>query len=156
MGDVGEPGKYMGDVQAKLIADALAKGKFTGKDWDALPGKEIVCNPAPTKLLAAEPNRSYLIVPQPEDKWRPYDTNPWSTWKIGRLTCATAADPIIYANGTGFGMLLKYSEKVTVMGDISSGTAVSKGFVRVKNLRSCTDRVITTSNRSSHTTDPKT
>jgi hypothetical protein len=83
LGDVGEPGKYLTDVQAKVIADALAKGKFTGKDWDALPGKIVEVKPEGpgVKVGALKKGTICLIVPNPDDKWRSHETSPWTNYK---------------------------------------------------------------------------
>lgn len=79
LGEAAQPGKYLTDVQAKVIADALAKGKFTGKDWEALPGKPIEVSSdyykathegGEVKGMALVKDAVYLVCPNTEDKWR--------------------------------------------------------------------------------------
>lgn len=76
LGQAGEPGKYITDVQAKAISDALTKGKFTAKDWEALPGKSVSISSdyykalqGGTGAIAIHKDATYLIVPNVDDKW---------------------------------------------------------------------------------------
>jgi len=84
LGEMGEPGKYMGDVQAKLIADALMKGKFTGKDWDALPGTGYVIGSTEAPIvLTWTGEKRFILVPNPDDKWKQEKTIASVDWKGG-------------------------------------------------------------------------
>lgn len=84
LGDSTEPGKYLTEVQAKFIADALVKGKFTGKDWDALPGKVITLNPAvEASPTLCSKGQTIIAVPHPEDKWRQNKNAPMVNWLGG-------------------------------------------------------------------------
>jgi hypothetical protein len=67
LGNQTEPGKYMTDVQAKAIKDALEAGKFSDKDWDALPGIPLEVKPTGSKA-SLEPGK-YLVVPNQSDTW---------------------------------------------------------------------------------------
>lgn len=82
LGTAGDAGKYLTDVQAKAISDALTKGKFTAKDWEGLPGKAIEVS------VGVAMNASYighgqriLAVPCPDDKWRRSSEWPLVDWR---------------------------------------------------------------------------
>lgn len=84
LGNAAEPGKYLTDVQAKVIADALAKGKFTAKDWEALPGSiyELKAGSVPMKTgISGKKGAAVLVVPNPDDRWRVAETVPAEDYK---------------------------------------------------------------------------
>lgn len=71
LGQVGDPGKYISEIKAKLIVDALAKNKFTEADWNTLAGKIVTIEDSKDRPLqiGSFSKGVVLIVPNPNDRW---------------------------------------------------------------------------------------
>lgn len=84
LAEKGDAGKYISEVKAKLIADALAKDKFTEKDWESLPGTILNVNPRQAGVsLGWVGKKRMVIIPCPTDKWKAGKESPFVDWRGG-------------------------------------------------------------------------
>jgi len=81
LGAQADPNRYINEVKAKLIVDALAKDKLTEKDWDSLPGIAINISVNRDKNIQINGYKKILIVPCPNDKWRRSTDWPFIDWR---------------------------------------------------------------------------
>jgi hypothetical protein len=137
LGQAGEPGKYITDVQAKLIADALSKGKFTAKDWDSLPGTPVEVKATNTSMKCGPMAKGsqWIVIPNPEEKWRETATSPWVNYKgngsrqimIAR-GLSDAGNPIDLKVGTPN----QITDVVTLDVSMNTGGPPCAGSIRIK------------------------
>jgi hypothetical protein len=68
LGAQGDADKYISEVKAKLIVEALAKNKLTSQDWDNLPGKGIeVTAPIFQMPIQGRKGARFLMIPHPTE-----------------------------------------------------------------------------------------
>jgi len=154
LGEKGDAGKYMSEVKAKTISEALAKGKFTGKDWDSLPSYKVLSiKPCTMDGNAVgglcfgkiEKGTKLLIVVHPEDLWRDTGGIAWENWagkqKAGNVG---STGPMAYALlpeedakqnpivGSVSETLIIVSGKGLLYLGSKNGSGISQGFIRIK------------------------
>lgn len=80
-----DPKSTINAAKAQLLAKMVKSGKYTQKDWEAMPGDAVYSCGAGWKQdkLPVVPGHVYILVPNPEDIWKYSESSPPANYMGG-------------------------------------------------------------------------